>query len=163
MALDAAQLHPKEQTHTCIRIPLEAVLRAMHRGRCMPGAKAEPVATHASDTAMRFQLHSWRCAQLRTCRVCKRQHHEALCLLSSDMRVFPVQDCAIRAFALQLAQRHELGPTGISLKSMHEALQLGPRCGQHTQYIEPQQHQAARDKVPACPRTTLHFCMPYSR
>ena len=51
MALDAAQLHPKEQTHTCIRIPLEAVLRAMHRGRCIPGAKAEPVATHASDTA----------------------------------------------------------------------------------------------------------------
>ena len=51
MALDAAQLHPKEHTHTCIRIPFEAVLRAMHRGRRIPGAKAEPVATHASDTA----------------------------------------------------------------------------------------------------------------
>ena len=41
----------RKSTHTCIRIPFEAVLRAMHRGRCIPGAKAEPVATHASDTA----------------------------------------------------------------------------------------------------------------
>ena len=41
----------RKSTPTCIRIPFEAVLRAMDRGRCIHGTKAEPVAMHASDTA----------------------------------------------------------------------------------------------------------------
>ena len=38
-------------------------------------------------------------------------------------------DCAIRRFTLEMARKRALGPPGYDLSTVHDALQLGSKCG----------------------------------